>query len=377
MMVRDFNQLAKLDRFQQYLLSGQHQVVLDALQSMPINDPVGIWLRMHLRQDLTAQIEAELPIHYAEQWRGWCAYYQGAYAQAAGHFIKAWKMSSDSLLVEQADVALGLGKVYTRTGHWRAAREWLLTALAIGRDQNRLFDIVQGYGALGELLLRGGHPQAAYTCFSASYHILPPGSGQRPRQLNYLASALLRCGEILRAESLLMTSIHLAHDNDDSDSIWHALARLQFLRLDDKCNPKGYVEDIAVAHQCYIPASNNNSIAIGFLHMGQALAAYQRGLHPEAVSKVQLAKPQFETRFPFEHWWALQFEAFLMHDQTVTNDASLKLMQLAPILPPPTQIVLDASWQQLNLPVANGFMPLANASHDAESLQALRYLFFI
>lgn len=164
-MTIDFRQLDKLDHFQQYLLLGQHQHVMDAVLSMPANDPVSVWLRMHLRQNLTEQAEAELPIQYAEQWRGWRAYYQGDYYPAAQHFIQAWRMMNDeSLSAGLADVALGLGKVYTRTGHWRAARDWLLKALSIGREQNRLFDIVQGYGALSELLLRGGHPQAAYTC---------------------------------------------------------------------------------------------------------------------------------------------------------------------------------------------------------------------
>ncbi|ANE56529.1 tetratricopeptide repeat protein [Methylomonas sp. DH-1] len=377
-MVRDFQQLERLNYFQQYLLIGQHQFVMDAIQSIPTNDPVGIWLRMHLRQDINEEVEAELPVHYAEQWRGWRVYYQGDYSQAAQHFIEAWRVMSDKFLsMGQADVALGLGKVYTRTGHWRAARDWLLKALAIGRQQNRLFDIVQGYGALGELLLRGGHPQAAYTCLSTAYHILPPGSGQRPRQLNYLASALLRCGETLRAESLLMTSIHLAHDKGDSDSVWHALARLQFLCIDDNRSSKGHFNDVTDVLRDYVPQTDNNSIALGFLRVGQALLACRSGHQAEALAKIQVAKSFFETRFPFEHWWALQLEAFLMGNSSVTDAGCQKLLALNPVFSPASPNVLDMSWQRLHLSETNGFMSLASEKHDVESLQTARYLFFI
>jgi tetratricopeptide (TPR) repeat protein len=377
-MSNDLQQLDRLNHFQQYLMIGQHRYVMEAVQAMPVNDPVAIWLRIHLRQDLNEQIESELPIQYAEQWRGWRTYYCGDYIQAAQYFIQAWQaMSKASISAGQADVALGLGKAYTRIGHWRAAREWLLKSLVIGRQQNNLFDIVQGYGALGELLLRGGHPQAAYACLSTAYHILPPGSGQRPRQLNYLASALLRCGEILRAESLLMTSMHLAHDNHDYDSVWHALARLQFLRIDDSRTRKGYFEDVSEALQEYVPTSVNNPVALGFLHVGQALAAYRREDREEALSKIRLAIPLFGVQFPYEHWWALQVEAFLNNNASVADAVCLKLLQSNSVLPPPSLVVLDSSWQRLHLPAENGFMPLARVTHDAESLLSARNLFFI
>lgn len=376
-MVRDFQQLARLDHFQQYLLVGQHQYVLDALPSMACDDPIAIWLRIYLRQDLTAQVEAELPDHYAEQWRGWRAYYRGDYVQASQHFMLAWDAISQLGLAGQADIALGLGKVYTRTGHWEAARGWLLHSLAIGRQQNRLFDVVQGYGALGELLLRAGHPQAAYSCLSIAYHSLPPGSGQRSRQLNYLASALLHCGELLRAESLLMTSIHLAHDSHDADSVWHALARLQFLRLEDGVNHIADLDDVTVSLQAYVPTSKYNPIALGFLYMGQALMAYQGKRPAEALAKIQLAKPLFGVQFPYEHAWALQWEAFLT-DKPIDADATiLKLLKHSTVSAPSGHVVLDMSWQRLPLPAENGFLPIACNAHTADTLLACRYLFFI
>ncbi|MBL1266008.1 hypothetical protein [Candidatus Methylomicrobium oryzae] len=377
-MIRDFQQLDRLDHFQQYLLTGQHQYVLDAVQSMPADDLVSIWLRMHLRQDLPESIELALPPSFVEQWRGWRAYYIGDYCRAAEHFLLAWQtVNADCCLTRQADVALGLGKVYTRTGHWRTAREWLLTSLALGRQQNRLFDIVQGYGALGELLLRSGHPQAAFTCLSNAYHLLPPGSGQRPRQLNYLASALLRCGETLRAESLLMTSLHLAHDSHDDESVWHALARLQFLVLDNSRVPKDHSEDVTETLKEYVPTAKINPIALGFLHMGHALLAYRHDNRVDALSKIQLAKSLFGLQFPYEHCWALQWEAFLTDKPGVNDIVTQELLQLCAVSPKMPQIVLDSSWQCLHLPDENGFTPLTRNVHDVESLTAARYLFFI
>lgn len=377
-MTCDFQHLNRLDGFLQYLLLGQHQSVSDAIQSLPTNDPVAIWLRLVLRQGLPTSVESALPSHYAEQWRGWRAYYGGNYRLSAQHFSQAWMaLDNASITLGKADVALGLGKVYTRTGHWQAARDWLLLSLAVARQQNRLFDIVQGYGALGELLLRGGHPQSAYTCLSNAYHILPPGSGQRPRQLNYLASALLRCGETLRAESLLMTSLHLAYDSNDNDSVWHALARLQFLRLNEGLTQKTPIEDITEALEGYVPSSENTPIALGFLRLGQAVLEYRRGNRVAALSKIQSAKQFFGTPFSYEYWWALKWEAFLTDGMAVVDETSLELLQLEPLLPPPQQVVLDLSWQRLKLPKDNGFMPLTRESLETESLMAIRYLFFI
>lgn len=149
------------------------------------------------------------------------------------------------------------------------------------------------------------------------------------------------------------------------------------MRVDDNRSPKGHLEDVTKALQNYVPASNNNSIALGFLYVGQALAAYHQGHHAEALAKILLAKPLFEKQFPYEYWWALQLEAFLMAKAVVVDATTATLLQLSPIFPPPASSVLDMSWQQLYLPEENGFMPLAREKQEIESLQAARHMFFI
>lgn len=102
-------------------------------------------------------------------------------------------------------------------------------------------------------MLRRGQPQAAHACMGTACYALSPGSGPQARQLSYLASTQMWIGAHMRAESLLMTSLHMAHNASDHTRAWHALARSQFLALDRHTDAQT-ATDVAVSPRDYVPA---------------------------------------------------------------------------------------------------------------------------
>lgn len=318
-----------------------------------------------------AQLAASGTAHSAA-WQGWLALYQGQFMQAEQQLALAWQtpgdVSDDAML--RCDIALGLGRLYTRSGHWQTARNWLLTGMRLARQHNRQFDIVRCYGALGELLLRAGHSRSAQLCLSAAYNLLPPGGGQRPRQLNYMASALMRNGDMYKAESLLMTSLFMAVDEGDHESLWHSLARLQILHLR---KPECGHADARQALQSDLPAPV--SVATAMYYLARA-ALLQKSDIAGARSALQTAINLTEAGFPVEHAWAKRALAALNGDRPGPMlPAALSRLQCIPA--PAHTEVLHADIQVLSFSGHNGFSWLAPAPAGAVlTLQEFDAFFF-
>jgi tetratricopeptide (TPR) repeat protein len=341
------------------------------------------WLSWQLHLPLNAAQLETLPLSQRSAWLGWRDYYSGQFPSAANSLHDALK-HLDDLPENQhllCNAALGLGKVYTRTGHWQAARAWLLFALDTARHADRQFDILRGYGALGELLLRAGHTKAAHACISASYHLLPPGKGQQAKQLNYLATALMRSKEYLRAESLLMSARFMARDSHDQTSRLHALARLQFLRWDKQGADSGHILDELSET---LPA-NPTPVAAGFIHLGQALRGWQTDVSSSRSTvhfALQQAGEHFGPALPMERAWVSQLQQQLDDRPLALSATVCDCLALTPYLPPTGSAVLDRTWQQLPIGDGNGFAWLGHtqgyhASFGIVDIRRQRQCFFI
>lgn len=373
---------AVIDRYEQHLqwlFQGHQHISRHWLQTQADTDPeLASWLSLRLRVALPPERLQALAPHLRQQLSGWQLYYQGQYQQAAEQFTLAWPVAQeypDS--ISPMDVALGLGKVYTRTGDWSLARDWILHALASARAQQRLFAITEGYGALGELFLRAGQAQAAQACMSNACQLLPPGSGQQAKQLNYLASALLRNGALLRAESLLMTAVHMASAQDDADSLWHALARLQFVRLQSSEVAPATRVDVMQGLESYQPA-RKTPVACGFFHIGQALWLARQQQSERAAQSLQQALQHLGPQLPLERMWAQRLHCALLGQPYIPEPALLQ--RWTPVLhikPAVSLSVLDHTWQVLPLPSKNGFARLLQPLGTLDDEAQARTAFFI
>jgi hypothetical protein len=217
-------------------------------------------------------------------------------------------------------------------------------------------------------------------CLSSAYNLLPAGSGQRPRQLNYLGTTLARLGEHLRAESVLMTALHMARDLDDKPSQWHAAARLCF--LDNKSNDVRLTRGL-VAHPDdnaeYAPA------ALGYWCLGNARMLF--GKTPanrstrEVVRWLDRADEAFSAaHLPFERCWSGQWRYRAARDTVAWAAAkeSAIVHTRLPIIPPPAPWgVIDGNIAQLDLPPGNGFANMLTLAETDEALMRLDTLFFV
>lgn len=350
------------------------------------NDPppaLRDWLAWQLQLPLTPAQRETLPFTHRSAWLGWRDYYRGRFPAAADCLHDAFVNADNSPESQHllCATALGLGKVYTRTGHWQAARAWLLLALNTARKADRPFDILRGYGALGELLLRAGHTKEAHACISASYHLLPPGKGQQAKQLNYLATALMRSKEHLRAESLLMSARFMARDSHDHASRLHALARLQFLRWDKQGADNGHILDELSETLPDAPTP----VAAGFIYLGQAFRGWQpnnASLLSTTRQALQQASEYFGPELPMERAWVSQLQQQLDDCPLTPSAAVSDCLALTPYLPPQGTAVLDRTWQQLPISDENGFAWLGHTQHsyasfNTEDIQRQRQCFFI
>lgn len=359
---------------------------LDAPQ--PYTQPlVYSWVASRVR--VAANIKGpapQLPVGALALWNAWLEHDASRFEPAQALFQQAWATlrteSPDPWRTELADAALGLGRTHTRSGHWHTARAWLLCALAIARRVGDESLCVKGYGALGELLLRAGHDSAGFTCLSIAYHLLPAGSGQRARQLNYIGTALCRLHERLRAESVLMTSFSMAADQGDIASKWHALARLHFLAL-----TSAFSTDLAVA----LPGLAGDSIdqapavARGFWCLARARALLQGGqaasASEPALALLAQAMHDFETgRLPMERCWAALWYQHLTGNAEpwhVAREAMAQQMNMPAIAAPQALGVLDQSFACLPIHESNGFAGLLTLPNNLARLKALDHLFFV
>lgn len=393
-----FEQLARYDRHAhalEYGHQGHTREMLLRSQATAHQQPVNDWLAARLKHDWPLAAVAEWPSIMADQWHGWQAYYRGEYDVAADYFTSAWYSVDAGVndLGFRRDVILGLGKVYTRTGHWQAARGWLILYLAESRQQVELFSVTQGYGALGELLLRAGHAQEALACLNTAFHILPQGSGQQSRQLNYLASALIRNNEWQRAESLLKTSIQNSRDmlgrdgaaQEARSSIYHALARLQFLELerhgaDARDVVEVWCQSLKLNLNLHEGAADQQgflAVAQGFLAVGRALRFAALGLDAAAHEQLIYAERCFGQQYPMESTWAAQLAHLLANVAPQCCPEVRRLIALDALQAPESPGVLDVCWQQPELSSDNGFTGLLNSHVTFAALSAQWRIFFL
>ena len=359
----------------QLLFHGHQHLSRQWLRDEVDSDPeFADWLALRLRVPRPPERMERMAPHLRQQSTGWRLYYQGDYHRAAEQFQLAWPAVLPRLhdSHDAIDLALGFGKVYTRTGHWSQARDWILLSLALARARHHLFAVTEGYGALGELLLRAGHAKAAQACMSSAYQLLPPGSGQQAKQLNYLASALMRNGAFLRAESLLMTALHMAHDQGDSDSVWHALARLQFLQLQTENGGHDVMQGMAA----YLPETRT-PVACGLLQIGRALWLVRQGNPDQAAPCLDQALSDLGLQLPLERLWAQRLRCALLGQPYSAETALHRWADTVPVSPPALTHVMDRTWAELPLESDNGFacllQPLGPLTQEAQA----RTAFFI
>lgn len=360
--------------------------------------------QLHARGNLNDSATTQVPAPQLHHWKGWLCHDSGHFAQAHSHFIQAWTLLHNSpgqteLLNQhqppspapqttthsrhsaiEAQIALGLGRTHLRTGYWNHARGWLLYGLAVARRTGDEATVFKSYGALGELFIRAAAHHQGFACLNLAYRLLPAGSGQRARQLNYLATALSRLHEPLRAQSVLMTSYHMSKDSGDAISQWHALARLQHLSL--KCPPDirpspDSLDELAQAIESAPP------VARGYWRLAKARAALAAGqpLTHSITTWLTDACADFQAaNLPMEQAWA----GLWMHHHTADPQAwqaalanVQALMSLAPADPPQPIGVLDHSFEQTPLPTHRAFQSLLQLPANSDSLERLDELFFL
>ncbi|ART83437.1 hypothetical protein CBP31_13065 [Oceanisphaera profunda] len=315
--------------------------------------------------------------------QGWTAYYQHDYLQAHQFFTQA--IQQDNWQHYALNSALGLAKVYTRTGHWQAARDWCLYYLSLARQETYHFEVAKGYGALAEIFLRASCANEALACFQTAYHLMPLGQGQQAKQYNFMASALLRNKEALRAEVLLHTSRQISRNQLDLDpnnqdalaSLCHSTLRFYYLNIS---NHEGYepAEVNADDAQLMTQISDCNrltSVPLGLLQVAKGIACLAQDLG-QAQAHFTQAMHHFGPKLVMEYQWAARLKASCIATATDQGVAEMMaLFELQPIQPPVFAVVADATWQKV--PLHNhGFLPLTTAQ-TPEQLAALWMLFFI
>lgn len=368
-----------------YLLLNEYEALLQPLfqghfkgiqkkQHSLSHSPLPIWLQAALpSSEMTDQVAA-LPPAAAACLQGWRAYYGGDLEQARQFFAKAQAAVTPSVADSglATDIALGFAKVYTRSGHWQTAREWLLYSLSLARKADRLFDSVRGFGALGELFLRAGKTQQALFCLNTAHQLLPPGGGERSRQWNYIASALLRLAgtrDLQTAESLLMSSYYLALDSNDFNSACHALARLQILEL-ERDSHIDVIEKLKDASA--VLSQRVDAIPQGFLAMARGFSAWKRNDLTQAASLAQQALHHFRNHYG-EYQWAQGFCTALGVETSVTPP-SREVPQLS--APPASLNTLNHIWTKGTLSNTGPSLFIPTAL-DIPSLISHRQVYFL
>lgn len=339
-------------------------------------DPsLALWLSYLAKKQLPTDSIQQLPAPYADCWLAWLAYNKGELVQALELFIRSFNAldhQRDAALT--IDVCLGLGRLYTRTGYFHTARNWLLYAGDLARQHDRLYDTVRSFGAMGDLFLRAGHNQQALLCLNTAHQLLPPGAGERSRQMNYQATALMRLGtprDQATAEELLMQSFYLAQDTQDQTSMLHSLARLQFLYLDrnqpevDACQLLGFNNSTQ-------PVTTLQHIPAGFLALGRSFSALLSNQPEQATSFAQQACQHLQ-QHPAEYYWARSLLNFLQADNQQLP--KLELPTLALHQAPSGQSIINQQWQHIALD--NQGIELFKPQLQQQSLLQHRQVFFL
>lgn len=349
-------------RITQYLMLGDFDNVQSYCNTHHLPDDLNAWAIAKIYRPLTPHQESLLNQTLQAQYRGWQAYLQGNYIESHQYFSDALNFNTE----DSQGAGLGLAKVYTRLGYWEAAKHWLLYELPTARSTNDLFMQAQCYGALGEVFLRSGHPKLAYESFGNSFYVLPKGSSQREKQLNYEASALMRTGNLEQAEQYLMSALYLAA-NKQIDSVWHSLARLQFLWLQQNKN-----ESVQTYYADYLHQTPNIQVAEGFLNIANAFLAYRQHNIKASITFATEAVNCFKSEFPIERYWAQKILRTLNKEAYPLEYPLEDVIQLPP---KSTHNLIESPWLNIQLPL-HGFEPLQKAE-SLEQLYLVKSLFFI
>jgi tetratricopeptide (TPR) repeat protein len=348
-------------RITQYLMLGDFGSVQQYCNSHDIPEPILAWALAKIYRPLNAVQKSLLTEAMLAQYEGWQAYVSGDYKKSHAFFITAQHSNNE----DSYGAGLGLAKVYTRLGHWEAAKQWLLSELPKARLYNDLYGQAQCYGALGELFLRANYPKQAYECFGNAFYLLPKGSSQREKQYNYQASALIRTGNIEQAEQCLMSALYLA-DNKQVDSVWHSLARLQFLWLQQNKN-----DSVQVCYADYLQEKPSIPVAEGFLCVASAFLAQRLHNNDQAIEQLSHALSCFKGSFPMEYNWTLKLlQVFKNEPMTLES-----LESVTPIWPENSLNLMESAWLKLRLP-DQGFEAILKAQ-TIDDLWDNRLLFFI
>ena len=344
-------------------------------------DEIMPWLKqLSLR---AAQYDkSSLPDSVYQRCLGWQAYFEGRYIAAYEHFqssirLEAWQQCA-------YDAALGMAKVYTRSGHWQSAQAWAMYYLSVARTMRDDFGLTKGYGSLAEIYLRGNQPQAALACFQIANQLMPVGQGQLDKQYNFIASALLRNGEWLRAETLLRNSIKIStdkliHDADDMSakiSYLHSQSRLNYLYLERGQAIAPTEQLTSLLAQLTSPALH---VPTGFVLSAYAIQAIQSKQYDSARDYLISAQGAFGATAAMERQWVQRLLDGLsgnLQSEFSVEPICQALMDIQPIDAPSIDTVVDRTWAGITLN-NQGYEPLIDGQDSIETLTAMWRLFFI
>lgn len=318
--------------------------------------------------------------------QGWQAFYRHQYVAAHGFFSQL--IAQPDWQIYASSGALGLAKVYTRTGHWQSARDWCVYYLKLARQHLTHFDIAKGYGALAEIFLRASYPKEALACFQTAYHLMPIGHGQQARQFNFMASALLRNQEWLRAETLLHTSRQISRnvlqqdpDNKDAQlSFDHSTMRLCYLNMLRSANYNHVLADEFAAQKMkgIKTATGAAGVPIGMMRMALGISYLMHDC-ADAQQQFKLAMACFDKNMHLEQLWAARLYQACDGNMGPVDAASEALDELANInvlSVPEAAVVVDQTWQKVALN-NDGFADLLADNLTVQQLADLWQLFFI
>lgn len=374
-----------IDRMSQLIQLGQlrqtEQYYADL--NLESREELAPWLSMKLQKVIYPTPVKRQLTEIPNTLAGWQAYHAHDYLTAHQLFRQALQAcDTDS---DRLNIALGLCKVYTRSGHWHTARAWALYYLSLARQCSHPFEIAKGYGALAEIFLRANYAKEALSCFQTAYHLMPLGNGQQARQLNFIASALMRKHEWLRAETLLYTSSQISrnqlhidvNDQDANNSLQHSRLRLLFIHY---LNGSQFESDYQTTLETSLSGRNipTGLAAVPYGHM-QVLQAMQQlrwGNNDSALTHLNLALAAYSPRLIMEYQWAINLKNALLKTPQLNNAAIEAVFSIDSIQPPQFTNLIDLTWQTAAL-TNQGFKKLIQAEQTVDELFELWTLFFI
>lgn len=356
-----------------------------AKQSDEIQYALNAWMTHILDNPKQLVHHNDMPLSSQYKIKAWQAFYQQEYTEA--HRLFGLSVQEPDWQKNALHSSLGLAKVYTRTGHWQLAKQWCLYYLTLARRAFNHFDIAKGYGALAEIFLRAGHAKEALSCFQIAYHLMPLQSGQKARQYNYMASALLRHKEFLSAEALLYSSYQEASrfleldPNNNQVSILHSQMRIEFLTLLSGKNDLRIEFDLSKMTES--PAIKELCIPQAMICIARGIKTMQQQDFANASIYFQKAMAILGTQFLLECLWANRLYQYCQQKcnidyqiDPILLEQAKQLLSIQTFNPPEYIAVVDQTWQAVDLH-NQGFAQLFHANLNQDELIDLWQRFFI